>query len=217
MLLDAVIAFGNRDNSGTPHEPGNQLAGGDISYRTMIGPVTAQVHAEIEGEDENNVIVEQFGRVAGFAFHGPAGDGRGSWSVQGEAADTFATRLLGGKSYPGSFYNHSIYTDGYRHRGRSLGSSFDGDGRMYALSGTYTDSADRRFYLSWRDVTLNRSGSLRNALTPRPAHFDQLTAGLEVPAAHGTLRVETQLAARDAQAATLVPAAAVELSFSLRR
>ncbi|MFC3713155.1 capsule assembly Wzi family protein [Sphingoaurantiacus capsulatus] len=218
MLADAIIAFGDRDNSGTPNEPGNQLAGGDVSYRTMIGPVAAQVYAEIEGEDENNVIVEQFGRVAGFALTGPAGEDGASWSLHGEAADTLATKLFGGgKRYPGSFYNHSIYTDGYRYRGRSLGSSLDGDGRMWALAGSYTDADDRRVYATWRKVELNRSGTARNPITLVPAEFHLLTAGVELPAATGRLRLEGRLADRDAGARPLVPGAAVELSFTLAR
>lgn len=217
LIANGLIGFGDRDNSGTPNEPGNQLAGFDVSYRRQIGDVTAHGYVEMEAEDENNLIVEQFARLAGFGLSGAAGADGGSWNLQAEAVDTLAIKLFGSQRYPGSFYNHSIYTDGFRYRDRALGSSIDGDGRMLMLAGSVTDPADRRIYASFRTIDLNRSGSSRNPLTPVPVGFDQLAGGIELPALAGRLRLEGRIADGSAQATGVVPRAQLELSFRIAR
>ncbi|MDO9487033.1 MAG: capsule assembly Wzi family protein, partial [Sphingomonadaceae bacterium] len=217
LVVDGLIGLGNRDNSGTPDEPGNQLAGFDVSYRRQLGAVAAHAYLEMAAEDENNLIVEQFGRLAGIELSGAAGPDGARWQLHAEAVDTLAVKLFGGKDYPGSFYNHHIYTDGFRYRRRALGSSLDGDGRMLVVSGSVSDANDRRAYASWRNVDLNRSGSPRNPLTPAPVSFDQLTGGLEIPALAGRLRLEARVADGSAAAGGVVPRAQLELSFQIRR
>jgi hypothetical protein len=217
LIANGLIGLGNRDNSGTPDEPGNQLAGFDVSYRRRIGAVTTHAYVEMEAEDENNLIVEQFARLAGIELSGAAGSAGASWTLHVEAVDTLAVKLFGGKRYPGSFYNHHIYGDGFRYRGRALGSSLDGDGRLLAISGSLTDADGRRVYATWRNVDLNRSGAATNPLTRVPLSFNQLTGGIEHAALAGRLRLEAQIAHGGAQASGVVPRAQLELSFRISR
>lgn len=211
LIANGLIGIGDRDNSGTANEPGNQLAGVDLSYRRMIGGVAAHAYVAMAAEDENNLIVEQFGRLGGFEISGS------NWQVHAEAADTLAVKLFGGKDYPGSFYNHHIYTDGFRYRRRALGSSLDGDGRMLVVAGSVTDADDRRAYASVRNVDLNRSGNPNNPLTSGPVSFNQLTGGIELPALAGRLRLEARVADGSAEANGVAPRAQLELSFRIRR
>lgn len=217
LIADGLIGFGNRDNSGTPNEPGNQLAGVDFAYRRNVGALSAEIYGEAAAEDENNVLIEQFARLAGVALAGPLGSSGTSWHLHGEAVDTLGVKLFGRKRYPGSFYNHSIYSEGYRYRHRALGSSLDGDGRMFALSASLSDSRDHRVHLSWRSVDLNRRGASRNPVTPVPASFNQLSGGVEFPLLSGRLRLDGTVADRDAAAAAVVPRAQLGLEFTLSR
>ncbi len=217
LIANGLIAFGNRDNSGTANEPGNQLAGFDVSWRRTFGGIAAHGYVEMEGEDENNLIVEQFGRLAGVELSGAAGSDGAGWTVHAEAVDTLAVKLFGGKDYPGSFYNHSIYADGFRYRRRAIGSSLDGDGRMLVVAGSLTDAGDRRVYASWRHVDLNRSARSRNPLTPEAVSFGQLAGGIELPARAGRLRLEARVADGRARASGVVPRALLELSLRIAR
>ena len=217
LIANGLIGLGNRDNSGTPNEPGNQLAGFDLSYRRQVGGVAAHAYVEMEAEDENNLLVEQFARLAGIELSGAAGSAGASWTLHAEAVDTLAVKLFGGKRYPGSFYNHHIYSDGFRYRGRALGSSLDGDGRLLAVAGSLTDADDRRVYAAWRNVDLNRSGAATHPLTPVPLSFNQLAGGFELPAASGRFRLEARIADGSAQASGVVPRTQLELSFSIAR
>src|SRR3546814_4187040 len=92
-LFDAIVGFSDADNTGTPNEPGNQLAGFDLSYTRMIGPVGAKIYTEWEAEDEDNFIIEQYARLAGLTLTGPPGGSGASWTVLGEWSDTLAITL----------------------------------------------------------------------------------------------------------------------------
>ena len=193
-ILDALIAFGNRDNTGTLNEPGNQLAGFDLSYTRRIAGVTAQLYAEAEGEDENHFFVEQYGRLVGLDLTGAAGGGGSTWSLRVEHMDTLASKLFGNsRRYAGSFYNNSIYTDGFRFGGRAIGSSLDTDGKMLTVAGALTTANDRRFYASLRNVELNRTDLSGHELTPESADFRLATVGAEIPAGRGSVRIEARL------------------------
>lgn len=194
-ILDALIAFGNRDNTGTPDEPGNQIAGFDISYTRRVGSVTAQLYAEAEGEDENHFFVEQYGRLAGLDLTGPAGRDGATWSLRAEWANTLASKLFGtSRRYAGSFYNNGIYTEGFRYRRNAIGSSLDTDGWMTTLAGAYTDAADRRLYASWRGVALNRTNLSGHAVSPAREEFNLVTVGAELPLGASQFTLEARMA-----------------------
>src|SRR3546814_18399912 len=47
----ALTGFGNADNTGTPNEPGNQLAGCDLSYTTRLDPLHPPRLGKMQAED----------------------------------------------------------------------------------------------------------------------------------------------------------------------
>ena len=198
----ALIGFGNFDNTGTVNEPGNQLAGFDISLTRQIGNVTAQVYAEAEAEDEDNIIIEQFARLAGVALSGPLGKSGASWNLNVEATDTLGSKLFGGTKYPGSLYNNFIYTDGFTYKRQSLGYSLDADTRTITVSGAVNDTKNRRWYASLRDIDLLASnaqvqfaggGMFPNRVTRNRETIQIATAGVEWPSQFGDIRVEGRL------------------------
>lgn len=198
---NALIGFGNADNTGTVNEPGNQLAGFDISFTRNIGLVTAQIYGEAEAEDEDNVLIEQFGRLAGVALSGPLGKKGAVWSANVEVTDTLASKLFGGTKYPGSLYNNFIYPDGFTYKRQSLGYSLDGETRTLTVSGAVTDTRNRRWYASVRDIDLlannaqvTFSGAPRpNRVTRNRETIQIATAGVEWPSQFGDIRVEGRL------------------------
>lgn len=192
-ITDALIGVGDADNTGTPDEPGNQLAGFDISYTRMIGSVTAQAYLEAEAEDEDNFLIDQFGRQFGVALSGPVGDQGASWQVYGEYSDTLAIKLFGSTRYPGSFYNNSIYTAGFTYRDRPIGHSIDGDSEIWSVGVAYTDARSRRFYASLRAADLNRTETPRHRLTLNRETINIATLGVEWPTQFGDIRVEGRI------------------------
>lgn len=197
MIAKSLIGIANADNTGTFNEPGNQLAGFDVSYSRMIGAVAAKAYFEAVAEDEDNFIIEQFARLGGLDLSGSAGRSGATWQAGIEYADTYGSKFFGGRRYPRSLYNHFIYTDGYRFRGRPIGHSADSDSKVLTLRTSLTDSRDKRWYATARWVRLNVTSDIQppppfptNRVSASTENFVAMLAGVELPLSRGNLRVE---------------------------
>lgn len=188
----ALTGFGNADNTGTTNEPGNQIAGYDISYTTRIGPVTARFYGEMEAEDEDNIIIDKYARMAGAKFSGPIGGNGASWELGGEWTDTYAWELTTGNRYPGIIYRNFIYYDGFTYRDRPIGNSIDSDSKLLSLDGAVTDTKNRRYYGSFRRAKLNITGLTDHRLSSTPETINIGTIGVQIPTQFGDLRLETR-------------------------
>ena len=196
----ALIGFGNADNTGTLNEPGNQLAGFDISFTRQIGNVTTQIYAEAEAEDEDNILIEQFARLAGVALSGSIGKSGASWQANFEFTDTLGSQLFGSGKFVGAVYNHFIYRDGFTYKRQPIGYSLDGDTRTFSVSGAVNDTRNRRWYASLRDIDLFRTNAgafsptqNRNRVSANRETIQVATAGVEWPSQFGDIRVEGRL------------------------
>lgn len=194
-------------------QPGNQLAGFDISYTRRFGAVAGKIYVEAEAENFSNVVLKQFGRQIGTTWSGPWGHRGANWQASVEYADTLAAQILsgtplqsGGATYPGSFYNNTLYLDGFTYKGRPIGYWTDGDSRNLVASLSVTDTHNRRWYGSVNAVHLNitgisgvatgpygvYSGTVGNRISPDSEKFAIGTAGVEWPTRFGDVRVETR-------------------------
>lgn len=86
---------------------------------------------------------------------GAWGERGASWRVHGEYADT-ACGFETDQPALGCAYHHSIYTDGYTYRGRVIGHSLDGDGRMLSLGLAYVTERGRPWEILLRHMETNR-------------------------------------------------------------
>lgn len=216
QIANSFIGSG-RDSSGGKadyiRQPGNQLAGFDISYTRRFGSVAGKVYFEGEAESFRNAVLKQFGRQIGTTWSGPWGHRGASWQASLEYADTLAAQLFsgtplqsGGATYPGSFYNNSLYLDGFTYKGRPIGYWTDGDSRNLVAALSVTDTRNRRWYASVNAVHLNitgiagvgtgpfglYAGTIGNRVSRDPEKFAIGTAGVEWPTRFGDLRVETR-------------------------
>ena len=200
-ILRAIIGLGDLDNTGTPFEPGNQLAGFDLQYRFPIGRGgdAATLYFDTIAEDEDNIIIEQFARQGGVRFAGPVGTRGASYSFGVEITDTLASTFFGPRRFPGSMYNNFIYTDGFTYQRRPIGYSLDGDARMFTVHGSHTDLSNRRWYGAFRLIDLNVSaGRLNpdlvvNRVSQSRERIAMASAGVEWPTRVGDLRFEARV------------------------
>lgn len=222
QISKSFLGFGNNDNptSGTERDyvrqPGNQLAGFDISYTRRFGRVAGKLYFETAAEDFQHILIEQFGRQLGTTWSGPWGHRGASWQATIEYADTLAAQFFNGtplekpfksrRKYPGSFYNNNLYLDGFTYRGRPIGYWTDGDSRNLVGSLSVTDTKNRRWYGSANWVRLNLTGisgvatgpfglytgTVGNRISPDPEKFAVVTGGTEWPTRFGDLRFETR-------------------------
>lgn len=171
------LLSGIRDNAtqnvSREDEPGNQLAGYDLRWSFNAGSVPGALYMQAIGEDE------QSGRPSGFL----ALLGAETWRTLAngssarfyiEYADTACSAITDSEPNFGCAYEHSIYTDGYRYRGRPLGHSLDADGRLVTGGVFWQTATNGTWHVVGRNGQVNRSERPRNSLATEKARFQNL-------------------------------------------
>ena len=195
----ALLGFNDFDNTGTAEEPGNQLAGFDMSYKRPIGKSghVLKLTFDTTAEDADNVLIEQFARQIGASITGPAGKDGALIDAGVEYTDSQAARflgnLMGGETWPGSMYNHFLYTDGWTYGRRPLGYSLDGDARALTVHGALTDTKNRRWNLSARHIVLNTTSVPSYRISQNRETIGHFEAGVNWPTAIGDIRAQARL------------------------
>lgn len=144
--LDELLL--GRDNTGShgitaANEPGNQLGGMDFRWQSPLFNAPYAVYMQVIGEDEAGGLPSKDFAMAGIETWGAWGDAGASWRLHMEYADTAVDGFFGGPPAFDITYQHHIYTDGYTYRGRVIGHSLGGDGRMTSLGMTYITERGR--------------------------------------------------------------------------
>ncbi len=163
-FLDLLSGNDNRGDDGISmeNEPGNQLGGVDL--RWALSPSLA-FYSQSIGEDSAGNAPSHYMHMGGM--EASAGrPGGGSYRVRVEYADTKAKLL----DYA---YNHGIYTDGYRYRGRTLGHAMDNDGRMVSLGAMLARASGSTWELLARETQINQDDAGQNGLS---VHAQTLTS-----------------------------------------
>lgn len=195
----ALIGFADFDNTGTLDEPGNQLAGFDMSYRRPIGK-TGQVlklHFSTVAEDADNILIEQFARQIGAGITGPVGKKGALLDAGFEYVDSqgakFLGRLMGGETWPGSVYNNFIYTDGWTYGRRPVGLSLDGDARAMTMHWALTDTKNRRWNMAARHIVLNVQEAAPYRISRNREEIVQVEGGVNWPTRIGDVKASARV------------------------
>ena len=132
-LSDALLARSNVERDGDREDPSDELAGVDVRLSHLDAAGRAWIaHAMLIGEDEAGKTPSRRLATAGLQLKLPWHDGRLEWSA--EATDTRLGRLFGlGDDLDRAAYRHSVYVDGYYHRGLPLGAAIGGGGHLLVL------------------------------------------------------------------------------------
>ncbi|MDY6943988.1 MAG: capsule assembly Wzi family protein [Pseudomonadota bacterium] len=157
---------GDDNDGGSPDEPGNQLAGGDIRWSFSIFSQPMAVYSELIGEDEAGGVPSRFIGQAGAETWGPLPWDGSSYRVFLEVAET-TSEFHKDEARFNYAYEHGIYRTGYRYRGWSIGYPTDNDSRLATFGVLGTDSRGRHVNLIIRSGELNRDDDARgNTVAP---------------------------------------------------
>jgi len=171
-----LLGEDNRVNGVTrENEPGNQLAG--VDYRLKVGDWKIAQYGQAVGEDEETFLPDAIMLLFGLEHWGELRDWNASWRIYYEWADTRAGHLRRDPQINRDFntaYNHSIYREGYRYKGRSIGHAMDGDGLMRSLGAILVKDNGDLFGFKIRDYALNRDGRGPNSVTIDPIEGNSL-------------------------------------------
>lgn len=199
VVGNALIGFGDLDNTGTADEPGNQLAGFDFSIRRPLGSNGAAIklHFATVAEDEAKILIEQFAQQFGVGVMLPVGRNGALVDAGAEFTDTEASKFFGkisgGRTWPGSMYNHFIYRDGWTYGRRPIGYSLDGDARAWTVHAALTDERHRRWNVALRHIQLNMNNISRYRISQNREKILQLEGGVNWPTAIGDIKATARL------------------------
>jgi hypothetical protein len=192
--LRALVGVGDLDNTGTPQEPGNQLAALETRALFSVRGYGLTVFGAVLAEDEGKFTIYRFAQQWGASLNGGLGGEGASFDLSLDYVDTRSIEyVVFGERRPGVIYNHHIYRDGYRYRGRAIGFSLDGDSRLGSAAFSVSDLEQRRYYVAARVVDLSRYAFPGHSLSSSHETFGLFEVGFEMPIPRGELRVEVRL------------------------
>ena len=148
------LLIGNDNNQPLAQQPGNQMAGFDIRWSLPWVPVA--VYAQAIGEDEANFMPSKY--LGMFGAEAWGGWGERSWRAHVEYADTTCEFYRSEPQF-GCAYRHSIYTDGYQYRDRSIGHSIDGDSQQFAVGAMLVNGDGSSWEFAAQDAKVNRASA----------------------------------------------------------
>lgn len=166
------LLIGNDNNQASSAQPGNQLAGYDLRWAFRSIPLA--LYGQFIGEDEASGMPAKFLGLMGAETWGDMSWGQ--WRVHAEYADT-ACNFSRSEPLFNCGYESTIYTQGYRYRGRSIGHAMDSDGRMVSVGGLLIDRAGHQWELLARTADLNRnatSAEINHTVAPLAAKLSNV-------------------------------------------
>jgi hypothetical protein len=178
QLVCDLESFGNmlagNDNVGidaTPeNEPGNQMAGFDIRWRSPLFDWPYAITAQAIGEDESSYMPAKYLVQFGLEVWKTLPDG-GYLQGFAEYADTTCSAISSNGPYFNCAYNQGRFdVEGYRYRGRVIGHTTDADSRSGALGVMLTRQNGDLLSVTLRAAELNRDPFTypRHSLTAQP-------------------------------------------------
>ena len=130
-------------------EPGNQLAGYDISWD--VPWLNATVYGQKIGEDEIGKKPAKNARQIGLKV--PINTGLFSGMLFIEHDDTATDKPLGRYNV---IYNHHLYKTGYRYQGRAIGATWDNDSKVSSIGAIGYAANGDQLELRYVKGTINR-------------------------------------------------------------
>ncbi|XOB91222.1 capsule assembly Wzi family protein [Pseudomonadota bacterium 24LQ007] len=162
-LWDALIG---RDNSqdGAQNDPGNQLGSIDIRYGFALGHQSMGLYTQMMGEDEAGAFPARKSWLLGTDWTTGLFNTDQQWFL--EYSNTTADDFLG-DAMPNVTYEHFQYRTGYRHHGRNLANSFEGDAETLTLGAHQFFDNGNNLSLTFSYAEFNSDGQVR-AQMPDP-------------------------------------------------
>lgn len=152
-----MLGNDNRGDGGLTqeNEPGNQLAGFDIKMLWATPWGNQGAYIQHVGEDESGYQPSRLTHVVGLNGLIALEKHRLHWFL--ERTQTTAGALIGDKR-SNYVYEHGIYKNGYRYKGRAIGASIDNDSELDTLGLDWILPHNGRWSLRYSDVALNIDG-----------------------------------------------------------
>ncbi|WP_300521446.1 capsule assembly Wzi family protein [Alcanivorax sp.] len=157
---NAVIGRDNGQTSGLKEgeDPSNQIAGFDFRLSLTPGDVPVGVYGQFMGEDEAGGLPSKFSSLAGLDMVTDFGQGSQRFFL--EATETVAGSWISERRF-NTAYEHGTYRSGFRHYGRNMAITWEGDARALTFGIQQYFRSDVTVALHLSQATLNQDGVIR--------------------------------------------------------
>jgi len=200
---DALIGKDNRQE-GKANDPGNQLGAIDIRYGFKASETTTLgLYTQMVGEDEAGQLPAKKSWLFGVDATSALAGGKQQWYL--ETTNTITDDLFG-DTLPGVTYEHSIYTTGYRYRGRSMAASQGGDAEITTIGAWHFLPGGSQIGASVTRAKLNQfgaigqdtptNGSIEYLVPAADQDFTQTTVSCGTEILKGWLNMEARYASK---------------------
>jgi len=176
-FIRAVIGSDNTGKLGatTANQPGNQLAGYDLRWRSPIGSnLPYAFYSQLIGEDASSRAPAAYIGLFGLESWGDLGDAGASWRAHVEFSRTTANLFSGDSSRLDTAYEHGVFRSGYRYYGRSIGHAIDSDARMISLGASMVDGGGDVWEALLRSIRTNQDNSSPGTVKIPSEHISSL-------------------------------------------
>ena len=155
---------GNSRHQDTSKEPGNQLAGVDFRWKVLDSSLA--LYFQLAGEDEENFLPEALFFLYGLEHS--THFKHASVRLFAEYVDlTTYRRRKDDPTNRNITYSHSIYQDGYRYRGRTIGHWADQDSQLISVGGLLQKRGGVGWGTTLRSGKLNEDNSGQSTVSNR--------------------------------------------------
>lgn len=193
VFWDMLIGRDNEigEDGGQDDQAGNQMAGYDFRLRSPWSSVPVALYGQFIGEDEAGMLPAKFLGQGGIETW--FGSDWGGARVHLEYADTTCDFASNEPLY-GCAYTNALYPQGYTYRGRTIGHSMGGDGRMLSMGAVLVRPGGDSLTLLVRDVDLARGSDAAHGLRNAQVQYNREFAygQLRLGAGYNDYETETE-------------------------
>lgn len=173
-------------------DPANQIAGFDARYSNQIFGQPFEIYGELTGEDAAYSSIglplpSRNAGVLGASVWNGWGDEGATWKVNVEYSNSTANFLE--KKIYGYFYESGAYPDGYRFYDRAIGDSLDADAELFGVTGTFVDTDDWTYKVSYSHAFLNPKNATTNRVTKTKEDINMVDLGVSIPMRRNTVGI----------------------------
>ncbi|WP_053979625.1 capsule assembly Wzi family protein [Marinagarivorans algicola] len=160
-LQDVLLGNNETFRSNSSHlKQSNQIGGFDVRYGFAVGSTLMAFYGQVTGESGDNGLPSSNIAMGGLEFSRMLFNSHHRIAFEG--SNSIVSFYQDNALY-NSAYEHGTYETGYRHLGRPIGASSDGDSEVISLAGQHY--FENGHQLTWRlaHADLNRDGTERSA------------------------------------------------------
>lgn len=160
-------------------QPGNQIAGIDITYSPYNN---IRLYAQYIGEDGLDPIIDDrwIGAIFPSKRFGLGGISLSNFNKKNLPYTIYLEHANTDSGFKNVTYNHSLYKSGLRYYDRPIGAHIDADSHISSIIYESTIESKSYIKLKFSKVSINQNSSQNNVWSSQPLYFNEFSATYKI-------------------------------------